>query len=146
MLINLLIRDLRTLDGIETVARKKGIELSGKNVDAYVDFLNNQCKVRFRWYIEKESKSITWRDLTGPEKIRLFSNIDIPVLFPDLETRVQLQEIWKEFFDLTKELGKSECCPTDFDRRSKDWHLLQSIKQRMSHPICMLFPCTFPNF
>ena len=106
MLINLLTRDLRTLDGIQTVVRKKGTEESGKNVDAYVDF---KCKIRFKWYA---SKSVTWRDLTGPEKNRLFQNI---VLFPDLQTRVQLQKLWKEFFDLIKSL---ENLSADFDCRS----------------------------
>jgi ubiquinone/menaquinone biosynthesis C-methylase UbiE len=51
----------------------------------------------------------------------VFSNIDIAVLFPDLQTRVQLQELWKEFFALMKELGKSECSRTDVDRHCKGW-------------------------
>lgn len=35
-----------------------------------------------------------WRDLTGPEKIRLFKNINIPKVFPALPNAAVLQDIW----------------------------------------------------
>lgn len=58
VLINLLIRDLRILDGIEslkpTTCSKSS--KSTKNTDSYADFLNTECKIRFRWYTNKESK------------------------------------------------------------------------------------------
>lgn len=74
VLIDLLIKDLRTLDGIETMTRRRGSnENTGQNVNAYVQFLNVECKIRFRWYVDKETKNTTWRDLIGPEKDRLFS-------------------------------------------------------------------------
>ncbi len=80
VLINLLIRDLRTLDAINQNKR---------NLDAYVDVLNN-CKIRFRWFTDKEIKKLTWRDLTGPEKMRLFNGINIPAAFPDLQNKEAL--------------------------------------------------------
>lgn len=108
------------MDEIETVARKKGSQQStGKNADAYVQFLNVECKIRFRWYVHKESKKTTWCDLTGPEKHRLFSKIDIPRLFPDLHTREQLQKILIGFFKLMKELGEPDCNHTNFGVQSK---------------------------
>ena len=75
VLINLLIRDLRTLDAVTAN------QCQGRNVDAYVECLNNKCKIRFRWFTDKETKKVTWRDLTGPDKLRLFNNIDIPTTF-----------------------------------------------------------------
>ena len=75
VLINLLIRDLRILDGIDS---------SKACIKTYEAFLNESCKIRFQWFVDKDSK---WRDLTGPEKIRLFLNIDISVLFPHLKPR-----------------------------------------------------------
>jgi len=48
----------------------------------YQNFLNDVCKIRFRFYTDKETKTMKWRDLTGPEKKRLFEQIDIPRLFP----------------------------------------------------------------
>ena len=121
VLINLLIRDLRTMDGIEKLTANKSVESLGKNIDTYVDFLNNVCKIRFRWYVDKESKKLTWRDLTGPEKKRLFKNIAIPTMFPELQTKSQLQLLWTEFFELVEILGKTACDAADFDRRAKAW-------------------------
>ena len=138
VLINLFIRDLRILDGIEssTTSSKKSTTSSNnsttstKNTDVYVEYLNTECKIRFRWYINKESKKTTWRDLTGPEKVRLFTNIDIPTLFPELAKRNELKVLWDDFYELIKIIGKPECDIEDFELRSKDWiKLFTSIYQ-----------------
>lgn len=34
-----------------------------------------------------------WRDLTGPEKVQLFMNVNIPALFPALEQKQHIQMI-----------------------------------------------------
>jgi len=70
VLSNLLIRDLRIVDGIE---KATGIDLEKSkttNVKAYEMFLNDSCKIRFQWYTDKETKQLSCRGLTGPEKIR----------------------------------------------------------------------------
>ena len=123
VLINLLIKDLRTLDGVNKMTDKNGDGRSiSKHVDVYVNFLNDNCKIRFRWYVDKETKNIKWRDLTGPEKIRLFKNINIPSLFPDLRTKHKLQQIWEKFFELILILGKENCGnASEFGQRSKEW-------------------------
>lgn len=121
VLINLLIRDLRTLDGVEKITANKSTQSLGTNVDAYVEFLNGVCKIRFRWYIDKESKKLTWRDLTGPEKRRLFKNIAIPTLFPELQAKNQLQVLWTDFFELMKVIGQTECDAANFECRAKAW-------------------------
>ena len=120
VLINLLIRDIRTLDGINK-ATSEQTTVSGRNVDAYVQFLNDTCKIRFQWYVDKESKKVKWRYLTGPEKTKLFKNINIVTLFPALQTKAELQELWSEFFRLVNMLGKNECDATAFDLRAKTW-------------------------
>ena len=82
VLTNLLILELRRLDGTEkaqTFNRDKSA-----NMAQYEHFLNHQCKISFKWHINKESKTLQWRDLTGPEKLRLFQHINIPDLFPRL--------------------------------------------------------------
>lgn len=78
ILINLLIRDLRILDGIGKLSN----DTSGSNIKLYGQFLNESCKIRFRWFTDKESKKMQWRDLTGPEKLRLFKKIRVSSLFP----------------------------------------------------------------
>ncbi len=73
--------------------------------------INETCKVRFKWYVDKETKKLTWRELTGPEKVRLFQNINIPTLFPSLEHKDELQTLWERLFlpDSTPR-RKRVCC------------------------------------
>lgn len=48
----------------------------------------------FKWNTEKESKELTYCDLTGPEKVSLFSsNINIPLLFQTLPNKEKLQTL-----------------------------------------------------
>ena len=119
VLINLLIRDLRVLDGIEkavSIDRSKT-----KHLEHYEQFLHDSCKINFKFYTDKASKALKWRDLVGPEKIRLFRNINIPTLFPNLKNNVELQELWTKFYELIQFLNESRsgCEPVEFDRRAK---------------------------
>ena len=77
------------------------------NMVTYEKFLNETCKIPFQWYVNPETKQLKWRDLTGPEKLRLFSTIHIPQLFPSLPHAVTVQEIWSSFFALYQELTKA---------------------------------------
>ena len=89
---------------------------------SYKDFLNGPCKIRFNWYIDNDSKKLSYRDLTGPEKIRLFEKINIPVLVPPLDKKEQLQTLWKDFYSLIKDVGKSECEDIDkLENSIKSW-------------------------
>ena len=51
-------------------------------------------------YIEKDSKTLKWRDLTGPEMVRLFKAIAIPQLFPIIPHAVKVQKLWTEFLEI----------------------------------------------
>ena len=110
VLINLLIRDLRILDGIDS---------SQTNIKTYEAFLNESCKIKFHWYVDKDSKKLKWCDLTGPEKVRLFSHIDIPALFPSLKMKDELQELWTAFFMLIQELKLADVAT--FATKAKHW-------------------------
>ena len=55
VLTNLLIRDIRILDGIEISSKRD----MAQNVNAYELFLNEKCKIRFKFYVDKESKKLT---------------------------------------------------------------------------------------
>ena len=119
-----------------------------KNVDAYVELLNN-CKIRFRWFADKESKNgMTWRDLTGPEKIRLFRHIDIPAAFPDLQSKEKLQKLWKDFFNLMVSVGSRSCDATDFEQSIKAWvKLFTSVYQTKDvTPYMHVFAMHVPQF
>ena len=127
VLINLLIRDIRILDGIET---SNNITSTTHNIKAYESFLNEKCKIRFNFYVNKENKKLAWRDLTGPEKTRLFKNIDIPNLLPMHQKKTQIQSLWVDFFSLVNSLSQSNCNSKEFDQSAKSWiHLFTSTYQ-----------------
>ena len=48
-------------------------------------------------YVDKESKNLKWRDLTGPEKLKLFKSIKIAELFPNLQKAQEVQQLWEQF-------------------------------------------------
>ena len=62
-----------------------------------------------------------WRDLTGPEKIRLFKNIDIPKFFLALQHGALLQDIWIKFWRLFNELGKTDIDTRELQEDIKNW-------------------------
>lgn len=93
LLTNLLIQDLRSQDGIAKRTSPM-FHTNATNMVTYEKFLNETCKIPFQWYVNPETKQLKWRDLTGPEKLRLFSTIHIPQLFPSLSHAVTVQEIW----------------------------------------------------
>ena len=93
ILINLLIRDIRILDGINAKTCSDSDKSKARNIIVYESFINEVCKVRFNFRIDKDTKKLNWRDLTGPEKVKLFSNINIPQLLPSLEKRTELQKL-----------------------------------------------------
>ena len=86
VLTNLLIRDLRILDGIETSSNIS----TAQNINAYELFLNEKCKVRFKFHVDKQSKKLTLAGLDRTRKNRLFTNIDIPNLFPTLQKKQEV--------------------------------------------------------
>ena len=56
--------------------------------------------------------------MTGPEKVWLFKSIDIPMLFPSLNKRKELQTLWKTFFRLIIDVNDPEY---NFDCSAKKW-------------------------
>lgn len=53
--------------------------------------------IGFTWYICKDSKKLKWRDLTGPEKKKLTSMINISKLLTNFQKADDIQEIWNGF-------------------------------------------------
>ena len=77
VLVNLLILDLRTMDAIEKCRSTESKQATSKNLDKYITYLNENCKICFHMYVDKESKNLKWRDLTGPQKLKLFKSTKI---------------------------------------------------------------------
>ena len=127
-LIELLIRDIHIKDGITKTT--KNIP-SGSYSERYEKFLNEN-KIRFKWITDKDSKeSVQHRDLTGPEKLRLFKSIDIPTLFPDLPKAKELGQLWRDFLPLITAINVDEVNnTTEIKHKIKKWmELYLSIYQ-----------------
>ena len=78
-LINLLILEIRRQDSIEKKKTfNEGLDMSKlTHMARWESYLNDTLKIPFHWFVCKDSKKLKWRDLTGPEKIRLFRSVDI---------------------------------------------------------------------
>ena len=46
---------------------------------------------------DKHPKEMKSRDLTGPEKLRLFAKMNIPENFPAVPQGVNIQKLWSDF-------------------------------------------------
>ena len=82
------------------------------------------CKIPFQFYICKESKAVKWRDLTGPEKHRLFTNLDWPAVFPSIPNIAIVQQIWSQFFNLVETLRADSVAEEEikkFELDAKSW-------------------------
>jgi len=84
----------------------------------YECFLNEQCRISFQWYTS--NSKLEYRDLTGPEKNRLFQAIKIPVLFPNLPKNEDIQHLWMSFYHLITQL-KTNCDGDTFKEDSQNW-------------------------
>ena len=104
-LTNLLILDLRRMDGMTGNEFK---QQAAKNVNMYITYLNESCKIPFHMYMGKESKTLKWRDLTGPEKLKLFKSIKIPELFPKLKKGKDIQALWNGLSSIYKLLWSTK--------------------------------------
>ena len=96
-----------------------------------------------------ESKKLAYRDLTGPEKHRLFCNINIPTLFPTLDSKEQLQKVWSDFYGLITQLGKQECSVVDsFELSAKSWvtNFLKVYQTKDITPYIHAFSMHVPQF
>ena len=109
----LLIKDLKYLDAIQSKIKfSDGFDtVKYKHITGYETYLQN-LNIPLHWYVSKVTKQVDYRDLTGPEKVKLFKNIKIFSLMPNTKDqgRIQkIQEIWDDFWVITQNLKQ------DFD-------------------------------
>ena len=152
VLVNLLILELRRLDGIEKSNLQELDRSKATHVAKYEQFLNNQCKISFHMYVDKVSKALKWRDLLGPEKLRLLKEMDIPKLFPTLKNASTLQEIWMEFKEIDTILRSTTFTDTsdvkEFETRVRKWMTLFLSVYQSKHvtPYMHLLVSHIPQF
>ncbi len=106
-LTDLLLTELIQMDNIG--AYKLDLK-SNPNRKKYFMLLE-QLKIKKPYYISmKQPRKIVARDLNGVEKIKLFSNINLVKLFPEMINVELKQQVWMEFFEIINSVkeGKTE--------------------------------------
>ena len=58
------------------------------------EMLLNNLGVSFQWHIGEKSKKLEYRDLTGPDKLKLFQYIKMSTILPTCENSAQIQKLW----------------------------------------------------
>ena len=100
-LINMLINTLRTMDRVNQSLHVRS--LTGlTHLAAFENRIKELGVSGYSFYIGKESKKLKWRSLTGPEKLKVFSNINLVDLFPDLVDNELVQQLWNDFLTVHK--------------------------------------------
>ena len=101
-LINLLILELQRQDAVDKKKKfNDGFERSKyKHMAGWETYLNDTLKIPFNWFVCKDSKKLKWRDLTGPEKQKLFRNINISQVLPNHQKCGQISQLWKQFLTI----------------------------------------------
>lgn len=79
----------------------------------YETFLQ-ELGIPVTWYVGKETKQLKYRDLTGPEKVKLLQHINISFLLPNSKYKDKIQKIWVDFWEIRQDL-KHDFEPDDVD-------------------------------
>lgn len=102
VLIDLLLQDLRRLDCIERATKLK--DLSRLNhLQKYQSTLH--IITGFDFWIEHESKVLKYRTLTGQEKLKLFTGLNITETFPEVPNAPKIQLLWQKLLAINSLLS-----------------------------------------
>ena len=72
-----------------------------KHTVGYEQFLAS-FGINFHFHIDTTSKHLQYRDLTGPEKVKLFENIDLDHLVPNNSKLLMKNQVWSDFYTVYK--------------------------------------------
>ena len=92
-LINLLILELRWLDKIDKATKVKSIDQLNY-VKKYEETVKMLGVTGFSFWIGKESKHLKWWTLTCPEKLIVFSEINIAETYPEIPQSMEVHTLW----------------------------------------------------
>ena len=77
----------------------------------------------FRFWVGENSKKLKWRTLTGLEKLRLFTKLNIADHFPELEDKDRKQALWTKLIEINKLLSAKPSEMTNVYWTDKRGHL-----------------------
>ena len=86
---------------------------------------------QFSYDSRQTHQEMKGRDLTGPEKLRLFAKINIPEILPAVPQSANVQKLWSDFLSMYKTLQSTDKIPADsFETKATNWlHLFTTVYQ-----------------
>ena len=109
VLLNQLLDRLKAEDAIDKARKFSNWDISRhKHLQAYEDFVTSLGIPNYQFYIGKNSRVLKVRSLTGPEKLKLASHIDIQSLLPGLAAGecTRIQDLWDDLLGLNTLFSK----------------------------------------
>ena len=104
-LIELLIRELHRKDAIDKLSTfSNGFCRNRYRHMAGYEKLLKEIGISFEWKINKDTKKLEYRDLTGPEKLLLFQHINFHSIISECHNTDKLQALWSSFMDIIGDL------------------------------------------
>ena len=129
VLINLLVVELKRQDGIDRAKKMTAFDPERfSHVHAFQLFVSSLSIPDFNFYVDKSSKELKCRSLTGPEKLKVLRHICIVGLLPRFEVTEaeKIQFLWDELLQLNfifckpaKELSIPDI--VIFESRARTW-------------------------
>jgi hypothetical protein len=120
-LFNLLVKDCTLADGFDMYAISKFELVKYKHMNSLQHFLNEKCNVTFKFLWIAETRKLTWRDLVGPEKHKLFENFSLKEIIPDHEKFDSVVKIWEDFYELMNLVKAIQIDACELKMRTVEW-------------------------
>ena len=92
------------MDCIEKIKIKEFNKSNVSFLHTYVEFLNQNCKISFHMHLEKDTSQLKWRDLTGPEKLKLFKKLKILEIFRLFHNQIKFRKFGMVYFKINEYL------------------------------------------
>ena len=127
VLIMRLIDELKRQDAIDSARKFSNFNVTKfKYLQAYEQFVAGLGIPGYHFYTGKNSKVLKICSLTGPEKLKVFSHIQIEQLLPGFKNNEKIQSLWEELLALNRIFSKrpediTDMDITSYEARAKVW-------------------------
>lgn len=101
-----------------------------QNTRAFIKFVSETCTISNVSYSDM-NKKLRLRDLSGPEKIKLFENFNLKEYVPGFESGELVNKIWKDFYSVYRSVKENDLRSADVKCRTREW--LKLFLSKYSH-------------
>ncbi|XP_069113729.1 uncharacterized protein [Argopecten irradians] len=120
-LFNLLVSELRVLDNISQQTTFVELDRAKIKHVAALESVLQQMGIPFELFVNKDTRKLEYRDLTGPEKLTLMDKFQASDLLPDKDRADQIQKLWDDFSEINVLLRSESPNPEDFQFKAESW-------------------------